>query len=184
MEIGAYLKKLRKEKNYTLNDVATKTKMSASLLSQLENDKASPSLNSLQVLLRFYGVGLSAFFNQVEKNDYLIVKSRDAETFSSKSEKVTLTFLASKLQNTKNVSYKVQLEPQSEIVIAQLDDEIQGERFMYIMSGSVEIIINKKEKFILHTDDSIICRSFVSFKVLNPGQRVSKLIVTGTPPLF
>ncbi len=58
METGAYLKKLRKEKNYTLNDMATKTKMSASLLSQLENDKASPSLNSLQVLPGFYGVGL------------------------------------------------------------------------------------------------------------------------------
>lgn len=184
MEIGSYLKKLRKEKNYTLNDVAKKTKMSASLLSQLENDKASPSLNSLQVLLRFYGVGLSAFFNQVEKNDFFILKSKDAETFSSKTENVILTFLASKLQNTKNVSFKAQLEPHSELIIAQLDDDIQGERFIYIITGSVEIVLNKKDRLALTSDDSIIFRSFVSCKILNNGSRVSKLIVTGTPPLI
>ncbi len=184
MEIGAYLKKLRKENNYTLNDVAKKTKMSVSLISQLENDKASPSLHSLQVLLRFYGVGLSAFFNQVEKNEYLIVKSKDAETFTGKNGKVILSFLASRLQNTKNVSFKARLEPQSEIIIARLDEDIQGERFIYVMAGSVEIILQGKEKHILAKDDSILFRSFVPCKVKNKGSHVTKLIVTGTPPLL
>jgi transcriptional regulator with XRE-family HTH domain len=184
MEIGSYLKQLRKEKNYTLNDVGRKTKMSVSLISQIENDKASPSLNSLQVLLRFYGVGLSAFFNQVEKNDYFILKKKDSETFVSKTEKVHLTFLASKLQNTKNVSYKAHLEPKSEIIIAQLDDDIQGERFIYIITGSIEIILNKKDTFTLNSDDSIIFRSFLSCKIANSSSRVSKFIITGTPPLL
>lgn len=184
MEIGAYLKKLRKEKNYTLNDVAGKINMSLSLISQIENDKASPSLNSLQVLLRFYGVGLSAFFNQVEKDDYLIIKKKDAETFVSKTEKVTLTFLASKLQNTNTVAYKAHLKPKSELLVAQLDENIQGERFIYIISGSIEVILNKKEIFVLANEDSIIFRSFVSCKVRNSSSRVSKLIITGTPPLF
>jgi transcriptional regulator with XRE-family HTH domain len=184
MEFGAYLKKLRREKNYTLNDVASKTNMSVSLVSQIENNKASPSLNSLQVLLRFYGVGLSAFFNQIEKNDYLIIKNKDAETFASKSEKVTLTFLASKLQNTKNVSFKARLEPKSEIAVARLDDDIQGERFIYVITGTVEIILNKNESYTLSTDDSIQIRSFVSCRLKNPGKRFLKLIISGTPPLF
>lgn len=184
MEIGAYLKKLRKEKNYTLNDVASQTNMSVSLISQIENDKASPSLNSLQVLLRFYGVGLSAFFHQVEKNDYLIIKKNDAEKFVSKTEKVTLIFLASKLQNTNTVSFKAQLEPKSEIVVAQLDENIQGERFIYVISGAIEVILNKKETYMLANDDSIIFRSFVSCKVRNSSSRISKVIISGTPPLF
>jgi transcriptional regulator with XRE-family HTH domain len=183
MEIGLYLKKLRKEKNYTLNDVAEKTKMSTSLISQLENDKASPSLNSLQVLLRFYGIGLSAFFNQVEQNDYLIVKHGEAETFSSKTDNVILTFLASKLQNTRNVSFKAELKPKSQLTIAQLSSDIQGERFMYVITGSIEVILNKKEVFTLAADDSMLFRSFVSCKVKNPGKLISKFIITGTPPL-
>lgn len=184
MEIGTYLKKLRKEKNYTLNEVAHKTKMSVSLISQIENDKASPSLKSLQVLLRFYGVGLSAFFNQVEKNDYLITKKKEAETFISKTEKATLTFLASKLQNTNTVSYKAHLEPESEILLVQLNENIQGERFIYVISGTIEIILNKKETIVLSNEDSIIMRSFVSCKVRNSSSRISKLIISGTPPLF
>lgn len=184
MKIGSYLKKLRKENNYTLNDVAEKTKMSVSLISQLENDKASPSLNSLQVLLRFYGVGLSAFFDQVERNDYLIVKNGEAETFNSKTDNVNLTFLASKLQNTKNVSFKTQLKPKAHITIAQLDHDIQGERFMFVITGQIEVTFNRKEKFSLATDDSVLFRSSVSCKVKNPGKRLSMLIITGTPPLF
>lgn len=184
MEIGAYLKKLRRDKCLTLNDVAVQTGMSVSLISQIENDKASPSLNSLQVLLRFYGVGLSAFFNQVEKSDYLIITKKMAERFMSPTEKVTLTFLASKLQNTNTVAYKAELEPESELILARLDENIQGERFIYIISGAVDVAVNKNETVTLSNDDSIIFRSFVPCRIFNKSSRSSKLIITGTPPLF
>jgi transcriptional regulator with XRE-family HTH domain len=184
MEIGFHLKKLRKEKNYTLKDVAFKTSMSVSLLSQIENDKASPSLNSLQVLLRFYGVGLSAFFNQVERNDYLIIRKKDAETIITKPGKATLTFLASKLQNTNKVSYKAELEPDSEVNFAQLDENIMGERFIYIISGSIEVVLKNEEAFILASEDSIIFRSFISCKLTNTSSRPSKILISGTPPIF
>ena len=184
IEIGSYLKKLRKEKNLTLNEVADTIDMSVSLLSQIENDKASPSLNSLQLLLRFYGIGLSAFFNQVEKNDFLIVKKNDAEIYANKNNRVTLTFLASKLQNTNKVSYKAHMEPGSELLIARLDEEILGERFVYIISGSVDLILKNKDKYRLTSDDSIIVRSFVECKLKNDGSRPSKIIISGTPPLF
>jgi len=44
--------------------------------------------------------------------------------------------------------------------------------------------LDKKDRLALTSDDSIIFRSFVSCKIMNKGSRVSKLIVTGTPPLI
>lgn len=184
MEIGSYLKKLRREKNYTLNEVANKINMSVSLLSQIENDKASPSLSSLQVLLRFYDIGLSAFFNQIEKHDYLITKIKEAETFINKNKTVKLTFLASKLQNTNKVSYKAELEPASELNFARLDESILGERFIYVISGSVKIIMKNEEDFTLSSDDSIIFRSFVACTITNASSRTAKILISGTPPVF
>ncbi len=184
MEIGKFLKQLRKEKNATLDDVATRTGMSASLISQIENDKASPSLNSLQVLLRFYGVGLSAFFNQVEKEDYLVIKKSDADTFVSKNEKITLTFLASKLNNTRMISYRAEMEPNSELSIARLDGEIQGERFIYLINGPVDLVLNDKEHLTLKNEDSIIFKSHVHCRAKNTSTRTVKMLISGTPPLF
>jgi transcriptional regulator with XRE-family HTH domain len=184
MDIGYHLKKLRKEKNYTLNEVADKTEMSISLLSQVENDKALPSLTSLQVLLRFYGVGLSAFFNQVERNDYLVIKKKNAERFSDKSGKVILTFLASKLQNTSKVSYKAILGPESELKITELDENISGERFIFVISGSIEVVLKDESSIHLTNEDSLIFRSFIPCIIINKGPKSSQMLISGTPPIF
>ncbi len=184
MEIGYYLKKLRKEKSYTLNEVAEKTDTSASLLSQIENDKALPSLTSLQLLLRFYGIGLSAFFNQMEKEDFLVIRKKNAEVFSEDSGKVNIMFLASKLQNTNKVSYKAVLEPKSDLKIAVLDENIAGERFIFVISGSIEVALKNEPPVILANDDSIIFRSAISCKITNRGLRSSHILISGTPPIF
>ena len=184
MEIGYYLRKLRKERNYTLNEVADKTEMSVSLLSQIENDKALPSLTSLQILLRFYGIGLSAFFNQMEKNDYLVIKKKNAETFTDNSGKVIIMLLASKLQNTNKVSFKAILEPKSELEITELDEDISGERFIFVITGSIEIILKEGTPVQLANDDSLIFRSLLPCKIINTGLRSAHILISGTPPIF
>jgi len=184
IDIGAHLKDIRKERKYTLNEVSHETGMSVSLLSQIENDKASPSLNSLQILLRYYRIGLSAFFDQVEKMNYLIKRKKDSETFVDKTGKIKLVFLASKLQNTKMVYYRAELYPKSKLVIAQLSEDLQGERFIYVESGSIEVIFDEAEHVSLGKEDSLLFRSMLKCIIKNQTSRTARILVSGTPPLI
>lgn len=59
MNIGSSLKKIRLNKKYTIKNVAQCINASVSLLSQIENGIITPSLQSLEDLLKCYAVNFS-----------------------------------------------------------------------------------------------------------------------------
>lgn len=182
MDIGSSLKKIRLNKEYTIKEVARRIEVSASLLSQIENGKITPSLQSLEELLKFYAVNFSDFFRQVEQKKYIYVRERDAETMVNADHGFRLTLLASKLQNNSLESFIVDLNPGARFELARLGDEINGERIIYGVSGSVEAVIDD-ETFVIGAGDSINFKSYVSCAIVNNSSREAQLLVSGMPPL-
>ncbi|HNW29267.1 MAG TPA: XRE family transcriptional regulator, partial [Spirochaetota bacterium] len=142
MDIGSSLKKIRLHKKYTITEVAQRINVSASLLSQIENGKITPSLQSLEELLKFYAVNFSEFFRQVEQKKYVFVSEADAETMVNDNHGIKLTLLASKLQNNALESFIVDISRGGSLELARLDDQANGERIIYGMSGSVEALLD------------------------------------------
>lgn len=71
--IGLTLLKFRKEKSLTLQQLAEEVGLSAAYLSQIENDKASPSINTLRHLARALGIRLVDFFEDELINDPVVM---------------------------------------------------------------------------------------------------------------
>jgi len=184
MRIGPHLKKIRLSKEYTLNDVATRLHISASLLSQIENDKTSPSLQSLEELLKFYAVNFSDFFKQVEQNKYIIVRKAETETLRNAEEGLTLTLLASKLQNNALESFIGELEPGSTVEIGVLGEEINGERVVVITEGALNATIDRGDTHTLETGDSLNFKSYVPCALHNNGRNTARFFISGIPPVF
>jgi transcriptional regulator with XRE-family HTH domain len=68
MGLGEKLKAVRKNKlNLTLSQVAEKTDLSVSFLSDVERGRTKPSLATLENLAKFYGVNLSELVDNQEK---------------------------------------------------------------------------------------------------------------------
>ncbi len=184
MDIGSQLKKIRLEKKYTLAEVASRLNISVSLLSQIENTKTDPSMKSLGDLLRFYAVNFSDFFRQIEQTRHIFIKSSETETIVNSEFGFTLTLLASKLENNTLETFLVELNPGSVLEVATLNIEINGERLIYIMNGSVEAIIDGAESFIMGEGDSLNFKSFVPCRIKNNGKVNSKILISGMPPVI
>lgn len=87
-KLGAQLKALRKKRNLTGKDVALKAGLSTSLLSQIENNRVSPSLDTLIELLEVYGITPDRFFKNYETNSRVeIINQKDREIISRKGFK-------------------------------------------------------------------------------------------------
>lgn len=183
MNIGPHLKNIRLAKNYTLNDVAVKTRMSASLLSQIENGKSSPSLQSLEELLRFYAVNFSDFFRQVEQKRFILVRKDERETLAYTEGGCTLTLLASKLQHNALESFLVELVPGASIEVAKLGEQINGERIILVTEGGIEAVLDGTAHF-LAEGDSINFKSYVPCSVRNSTAVQAKFFISGIPPVF
>lgn len=59
-ELGAHLKAAREEKSFTLRSLASRIEVSSSLLSQIENGKTKPSVDTLYALVRQLDISLDA----------------------------------------------------------------------------------------------------------------------------
>lgn len=60
VELGSRLRAAREEKNLTLRSLASKIDVSSSLLSQIENGKTKPSVDTLYVLVRQLEISIDA----------------------------------------------------------------------------------------------------------------------------
>ena len=184
INIGANLKKIRLEKEYTLTLVAGKLGLTSSLISQIENEKITPSLQTLEELLKFYAITLSDFFRQIEQKQYVFVKKAETEILVNIENGFKLILLASKLQNNALESYIVELAPKGKINLARLGKEINGERVIYLMNGGIEVLLDGKEIFILENEDSINYKSYVSCTIKNCSEENSKFLISGMPPIL
>jgi len=184
MIIGSFLKKIRTEKGLTLNEVAKNTNLTASLLSQIENDKTSPSLGSLETLLVFYKVNISDFFKQVEQKNIVYIPSSEAETISCKELGVKLTLLASKLERNTLESYRVQMEPGASADLCKFERNFNGERFIYALSGEIETVF-EEGSFAMKVGDSINFKTHIACKINNVSKNTTAaFLLSGTPPTF
>jgi HTH-type transcriptional repressor of puuD len=62
--IGMKLRALRTAKHLTLSRLSVETGLSTALLSKLETDRMVPTLPTLAIVSRVYGVGMSYFFSE------------------------------------------------------------------------------------------------------------------------
>lgn len=84
-KLGAQLKALRRKRNLTGKEVSNKAGLSTSLLSQIENNRVSPSLDTLIELLEVYGISPDRFFKNYETNSRVeIITEKDREIITRK----------------------------------------------------------------------------------------------------
>jgi transcriptional regulator with XRE-family HTH domain len=184
MQLGPTLKKIRTKRSYTLNDVAERIGLTPSFISQIENGKVQPSLQTLNLMLSCYSVTLSDFFKQVEQRMYIFVKKENMEVFSQGDHKFSLKLLASKLQNNTLESYMVDLEHGGTIETAQLPDVPAGERIIYLLSGSIVATIDGSESFSMSEGDSLNFKCQMRCTINNTSGDGARFLIAGVPPVL
>lgn len=64
MTIGERIRKMRKEKRYSIMDIRDLTGLSKSTISEVENDKSNPTTETLQKIAKALGVSVDTFFKE------------------------------------------------------------------------------------------------------------------------
>ena len=79
LNLGEKIKRIRHDKGLRLSDLATLTECSISFLSQLENNKISPSVVTLYRLSEAFGRPIGYFFENFE---LLLISAEGAHSMS------------------------------------------------------------------------------------------------------
>ncbi|MBZ4643421.1 MAG: hypothetical protein PWQ25_698 [Deferribacteres bacterium] len=143
INIGERVKKLRNERELTLQDVANLTGFSKALISQIENNVVTPPINTLAKIAKVLNVKMTYFFEEeINYKDYYLVAS-DKRKFVFR-EGAKHGYLYEELASIKNndlfETFIVSVKPGTgEKKLFSHD----GYEFMFLLKGHIRMYLNQ-----------------------------------------
>lgn len=154
-DLGARIKQLRKKKKLTLKEIAEKTNLSISFISQLEHNKTSATLESFKKISEALDVSPSYFFSQTSHESQSTVVKGALDELNFKES----TFIYKDLKGTMEHPLFLPI-----LVILNPGDNRgnnfthKGQEFLYVLEGTLTVLLENDE-FTLDPHDSIFLDS-------------------------
>jgi transcriptional regulator with XRE-family HTH domain len=173
--LGGIVRRLREAQNLTLRAVAEQTGFSASFLSQVENDQASPSISSMERIAGALGVTLGEFFQTAEwDTSARVVRASARHTLYSQWSRARIESLAGGERNGKLQPVLVTIKPGGSS--GKRPHPAPFEEFALVLSGSVVLTTDDKEH-VLCEGDSVTIRGGALRRWHNPTEEPTRIIV-------
>ncbi|HEY4716468.1 MAG TPA: cupin domain-containing protein [bacterium] len=178
--IGKKLRELRRERNFTLQDVATATGFSASLISLIESENVSPPIATLSRIAGVLKVNMGYFFAESSDDKKVEVVRR------GRGKKVRRVISSSGVKHGysyETLAYKLKerkMEPFLLTVRTKGGDEKsvynhEGEEFLMVLKGRV-VLVYGDEKIHLKEGDSVYFDSRVEHRLLSHGTQAARVL--------
>ena len=186
--VGSKIKGIRESKNLSIEEIAERSGLTADQIISIENDQNLHSLGPLIKIARALGVRLGTFMDDNDALGPVITRAKDREADSS------ISFSNGATDARKHMEYHPLAQQKAgrhmEPFIIDINPSEQqefklsaheGEEFIYVMDGEVEIEYGK-EKYMLKEGDSIFYDSIVKHHVHGaPGKSAKILAVVYIP---
>ena len=186
--VGHKIRGIRESKNLSVEEIAESSGLSVEQINSIENDQNLPSLGPLIKIARALGVRLGTFMDDNDALGPVVCRAEDRERDSSISFSNGATDarkhmeyhpLAQQKAGRHMEPFVIDINP-TETLDYKLSAH-EGEEFIYVMQGEVEIVYGK-ETYNLKEGDSIFYDSIVKHHIHGvPGKSAKILAVVYIP---
>ena len=186
--VGHKIKGIRETKNLSLEEIAESSGLSTEQIMSIESDENLPSLGPLIKIARALGVRLGTFLDDSDALGPVVCRAADRERDSSISFSNGATDARKHMEYHPLAQQKAGRHMEPFIIDINPSDQQdyqlsahEGEEFIYVMQGAVEIVYGK-ETYTLNEGDSIFYDSIVKHHVHGlPGKSAKILAVVYIP---
>ncbi len=173
MDLGSRLRDLRRRRKMTLEELAKRTGLTSSFLSQVERNITSPSVKSLRDIATALNTKVGCFFEEERGRDFIFIKKDNRKRVVNDGLKSFYEVLASDLLG-------IRMEPsflvlKSGGMMEKQPGFVDGEEFAFVLKGKVELL-RGTEKFVMEKGDSIYFKGVKSYKLVNIGGKEANLL--------
>jgi transcriptional regulator with XRE-family HTH domain len=185
--VGKKIRDFREFRQISRDDLALKANLDISQLEKIEEKGVIPSLGHLIKISRALGVRIGTFLDDQDHIGPVIVRSGEEKSslsFSTRNESTRehLNFfsLAQDKTGRHMEPFIVEIEPSSESDFKLSSHE--GEEFIYVLEGSIEVNYGK-EIYQISTGDTIYLDSVVSHNVHAAKNQPAKILAVVYTPV-
>jgi transcriptional regulator with XRE-family HTH domain len=177
MSLGKKIEDLRRKRGLTSRALATGVQVTSSLISQIEHDKTSPSLDTLRRIAKALQVPLTYLLLEDDLEPQ-VVRKRERHVIHLEDSQLRATFLSP-------------LPPQHlELVLLDLPPgkvawtrprSHEGQECRLVVKGTILAHYGEKT-YLLEEGDSILWNGTVPHRIENVGNTDAQLLIALTPP--
>ena len=183
-DLGREMRRVRKIRGLSLEEVAKRARVSTGLVSQIERGIVSPSIRSLRQLSKALDVPVSWFFHAdepgIQKDSEMIVRASHRRRLTLTKSGV-LKELLTPSSSEKLQMFLITLEPNAST--GPEPNEGTGEKCGIVLVGALELVIDGRV-YALWEGDSFAFDSSRPHFVSNPGSAVTRALWITTPPIY
>ena len=180
-DLGSTIRRLREERNLSLKEVASRSDLTPSFLSQVERNLTSPSVASLRKVALAFGVPLTALFQGPTIPENHVVRRKDRRQLIHPRRQWRDYLLTPNLTGKLQVILSV-IEPEGgsgdEAYAHDSDEEC-----VVILRGRLEFWVGS-DWYLLEEGDSIVFESRIPHRNRNPGPDQAEVLWITTPPSY
>ena len=180
--VGHKIRKLRTSQEMNLQELAKKTNLTPSSISQIERGLSNPSLNALRRLARAMGVPVFYFLTGDEIDEAeIIVRANQRKVIKDPKSNVSYELLSPNL-NKKMEIISLELEPGKKSSNDYYTHD--GEEACVVLSGHITILLGEAN-YDLKTGDAIQYNALIPHQYINNDKDLkAQLLFVITPPSF
>jgi transcriptional regulator with XRE-family HTH domain len=175
--LGSRLRRLRLAAKLSLATVSHATEVSLGFLSAIERGQMNASVATLRRLARYYNINILSLFDPTESNPNLVRPAQ--RKILEAGAGVRMELLA--WGNTVMEPHRFRIPPAAGSGEAYSHE---GEEFLYVLRGELEMILGDGERHHLCRGDSFYFESSTRHQWKNPGQQEAVVLWINTPPTF
>ncbi len=179
MSLGQRIRSIRTLRGLSSTELARAAGVSRGLISQIELDRANPSIDTLRKIAAALESPIAAFFDETRQSG-LIVRKGERKRLHLPRSGLTYELLTPDL-NRQIEFIRIELEPGQGGSRHPFGHA--GEEAALILEGQVHVWIADDE-YVLEAGDSISFNSGLPHRVANLGKKRAVLVSAITPPSF
>lgn len=177
MELGIKIKQRRTKLMLTQEELANRCELTKGYISQLENDKVSPSIETLVHILEVLGTNLSDFFHEEQVEQ--IVYNEQAH-YEKEFDGYLQTWLVPSSQEKMMEPILVKINPGATTF---KDYPHSGEEFGYVIKGTIKVVYGKTERK-CRAGEAFYFPANETHYIENNSKSEAVIIWVSTPPNF
>lgn len=175
--LGDKLRRFRKRKGLTVTAAARQAQISAGFLSAIELSRANPSVATIYRLAAAYGTTVLEFY-ELPGQSHRVIRPRNRKSLETKSG-VRMELLSTGTKMLESMLIRVPPGTGSDGTYMH-----QGEDFLYMLEGRLEVWLDEVECHVLQQGDSFWFESNRGHRWFNPTNKPAAVLWVNTPPTF
>jgi DNA-binding transcriptional MerR regulator/quercetin dioxygenase-like cupin family protein len=176
-DIGRKLRAMRKKQGLGVAEAARRAKISAGFVSAIELSRANPSVATLQRLTAAYGTTVLDLY-EMPRRPKRLVRPRDRQVIETASG-IRMELLSVGTRQLQSMLFRVPPGAGSDGSYSH-----EGEEFIYMLSGTLELWLDELECHTLREGDGFWFESRHGHRWFNPLKKDAVLLWVNTPPTF